>query len=165
MRLEYYEAILERLSKEYGLTLDREHQFVTELLEGPLPLFKLILSEGENEEAGIMIVSYHLEMRPPDTIQWFMRLRNLDPNLHMTASYIKDANGDSHVGEDAEILRMYMIEQDVITAWMASNKDAAEVLGKDLPLPKPSPVKSYNTYRQALIEFQKMQKKKGDISH
>jgi len=58
-----------------------------------------------------------------------------------------------------------MIEQEVIAAWMASNKDAAEVLNKDLLLPKSSPTKTYNTYRQAAAEFQKMQKKKGDISH
>src|SRR5258708_7295014 len=48
MRPEYYEAILERLRTDYGLTLDRtEHPAVTEFYEGPLPLLKLLMSAPE----------------------------------------------------------------------------------------------------------------------
>lgn len=166
MRPEYYEAILERLVKDFGLKLDRtEHPAITEFWEGPIPVFKLIMSTQEEGQPSVMLVSFHIELDSPSAIQWFARIRQLDPNLYVTGCYLKDEGGTSHVGEDADILRLYMIEQDIISAWMASDKDAADVLNQKLPCVPPSPLKTFSDYRKALVEFQKMNKKKGDVSH
>lgn len=166
MKPEYYEAILERLQKEYGLRIDRtEHTFITEFYEGPLPVFKLIMTSEDESQPAVLIISFHLELGSPEAVQWFLRIRGLDPNLHISACYLKDAEGVSYVGEDAEILRMYMMEQDIISAWSQSDKDAADVLNQKLPTLPPSPVKTYADYRKALIDFHKMKKSKGDVSH
>lgn len=167
MRPEYYVAIVDRLKREYGLeTYDAEHEFIREFYEGPIPVFKLIMTApGEDGTPSVMLISFHIELDATAAIQWFLRVRSLDPHLHIAACYLKDAEGTSYVGEDAEILKMYMIEQDVIAAFIASDKDAADVLGQKLPGLEPSPLKQFATYREALREFSKMQKRKGDISH
>lgn len=166
MKPEYYEAILERLQKEYHLKIDRsEHAAITEFIEGPLPVFKLIMTTEEEEQPSILMISFHIEVDAPSAIQWFMRVRSLDPNLYISACYLKDAEGVSYVGEDAEIMRMYMMEQDIISAWVASDKDAADVLNQKLPTVPPSPIKTYGDYKKALVEFHRMHKKKDDVSH
>lgn len=166
MKPEFYEAILERLQNDFQLTVDRtEHAAITEFLEGPLPLFKLLMTTPEPDTPALLIVSFHIELDSPAAIQWWARIRHLDPNLHISACYLKDAEGVSYVGEDAEIMKMYMIEQDVISSWIASDKDAADVLNQKLPSMVPSPIKSFHNYRKALTEFHRMKKSKGDVSH
>lgn len=165
MKPEYYEAILERLQNEYGIKVDRtEHVGIAEFYEGPLPLFKLILAQNEGTETYSALVSFQIQLDIPTAVQWWVRLRNLDPNLMVAASYIKDAEGTSYVGDDAEIALMYMIEQDVISSWMQSEKDAEEVLNQKISH-APSPARVYTNYRKALQEFNKMKKNKGDVSH
>ena len=166
MRPEYYEAILERLQREFGLKIDRsEHASITEFYEGPLPLFKLIMAQNEEApETYSLLVSFQIQLDIPTAIKWFANVRKLDPNTMIAPCYIKDAEGTSHVGEDAEIILMYMVEQDVISAFIASEKDAEEVLNAKI-IPPPSPAKVYGNYRKALKEFYAMKKNKGDISH
>ncbi len=165
MQPAYYTAILERLKTLYGLSSETEHEFIHEMYEGPLPIFKLLMTAPSDSEPSILLVSFHLELDSPSAIQWYLRLRSLDPNVSITACYLKDADNTSYVGEDAEILRMYMIEQDVIAAYIASDVDAADVLNRELPTVKPSPLKTYATYRAAIVDFHKRQKSKEDISH
>lgn len=164
MRTEYYEAIVARLQKEFSLTADRsEHPAITEFFEGPLPLFKLIIAQDEDLTTSLY-VSYQIQLDIPSSIQWFMRLRNLDPNIVVAPSYIKDSEGNSYVGEDAEIILMYMVEQDVITAFVQSDKDAEDIVNKKA-LPQASPVKVYSNYKKALTEFKNLRKGKQDVSH
>jgi len=166
MRPEYYEAILERLQKDYQLTVDRsEHNSITEFFEGPLPLFKLIMTTPEGETPSVLIVSFHIELDTSSAIQWFLRIRQLDPNLYISECYLKDAEGGSYVGEDAEILKMYMMEQDIIAAWTASDTDISDFAQQELPTIPPSPLKAFSSYKAALREFNKLQKRKGVVSH
>lgn len=165
MDTKYYKAVIAQLNKVYGTKSDVEHEFIHEFFEGPIPLFKLILSETDDGRAGAMIASFHIELDSVDAIQWFLRVRELDPELQITGCYLKDEDGVSYVGEDAAILRMHMIEQDLATAWAHS---IAQEAGPDDQPPVPlklSPLRAFNTYKATLIEFQKMKKKKGDISH
>ena len=164
MKPEYYEAIVERLSKD-GLTVDRsEHPGITEFGEGPIPLFKLIYGV-QDDQTAVLLVSFHIQLDIPTAIQWFANLRKMDPLALVTASYIKDADGVSYVGEDADAMLTHMQEQDMLAALANADRDAEDVLNERTKLPPPSPAKSYSDYRKALIAFQKMTKKKGDVSH
>lgn len=166
MKPEYYEAILERLQKDYDLHIDRsEHPGITEFYEGPLPLFKLILSAPEEDNPAILIVAFHIELDSPTAIQWYTRIRGLDPNVHLSACYLKDAEGTSYVGEDADIMRQHMMEQDLLSSWAASDIDPEEILGQKPPIPPPSPIKTFSNYKKAIVAFHRMKKNKKDLSH
>lgn len=166
MRPEFYQAIVERLQKEFNLSIDRsEHIAITEFFEGPLPLFKLILASNKDSEEFSMLVSFQIQLDAPTAIIWFTRIRQLDPNLSVTASYIKDADGVSYVGEDAEVVLMFMVEQDVISTFIQSNKDPDDILNQSVNPINPSPAKTYNNYRKALKDFKHLKKSKEDMSH
>lgn len=166
MRPEFYEAILERLQTQYGLRIDRsEHPSITEFWEGPLPLFKLIMAQNDGTDVMSLLMSFQIQLDIPTAIQWFAKVRQLDPNTMIAPCYIKDADGTSHVGEDAEIVLMYMVEQDIIAAFMQSERDPEDVLSQSVTKVTPTPAKVFSNYRKALAEFGKMKKGKGDISH
>lgn len=163
MNYDVYLDVIKKLNETYGTTVEVEHQFIHEFFEGPHAIFKLILNDTP-EHPGILLVSFHLDLPSPAAIQWFLRIRQLDPTLFMTGCYLKDAQGNSHVGDDADILKMYMLEQEVISAWIQSNKDEEEALkAPQLVPPTPKPV--FNTVKAALVEFDRMNKKKDDTFH
>lgn len=165
MMLMIYAEILNQVKNLYGVRPEQEHEFIHEFFEGPLPLFKLILVDGDINGPGYVMVSFHIEIEAAEAIQWFARIRALEPNLRVTACYLRDSNGMSYVGEDAHILRLYMIEQDIISSYIQGNKDPEEIVNARATVVKPSPLKTYSDYKLAINEFNKLQKKEGDIEH
>lgn len=159
-----YGEIITQIKNLYDVSYEAEHQYIHEFSEGPIALFKLILVNS-NEGKSFMMVSFHIEVEAMDAIQWFMRIRALDPNLRVTACYLKDSNGESYVGEDAQILKLYMIEQDIISTFIEGTKDPEEILNRADAVVKPSPLKTYSNYKLALGGFKKLTKKDGDIEH
>lgn len=158
-----YAEIVNQVKILHGLRSEREHEFVHEFFEGPIPLFKLILAN--NEERPFVAASFHIEMEASDAIQWFARVRSLDANLRIAPCYLRDSDGTSYVGEDAQILRLYMLEQDIISRYVSGNKDPEEIVNARTPAIKPSPLKTYSDYKHAISEFNKLKKKDGDTEH
>lgn len=164
MSIEKFEKILLILQDEANLTVDRsEHEAIAECSAGSLQLFKLGYSK--NDTGTFLFVSFHLELDSVDAIQWYLRLRQLEEGIGLAPCYVVDSEGVTFTGEDAEIMRMYMVEQDVIATFMASNLDADEVLNAKMPTHPPSPIKVYSDLRRAHKKFAKMSKKKNDVSH
>lgn len=164
LRAVIYSEILKQVRNLYGLTSDQEHIYVHEFFEGPLPLFKLILVNGSDEGPGYTMISYHIEVEAAEAVQWFLRVRNLEPNLRLGPCYLRDQNGMSYVGDDAHVLRLYMIEQDILSNYIQGTKDAEEIINSKAT-PKPSPLKTYADYKIALKQFNKLTKKEGDVEH
>lgn len=160
-----YMELIKKLNELYGTVVFVEHSFIHEFYEGDIPLFKLILSSSDETQPPILIISYHVELPSPAAIQWFLRIQQIDPNLHITGCYLKDAQGISHVGEDAEILRMYVIEQEVISAWIKSDQEEKEMLEKPNLNPPTPPSPVFVDIDTATTEFNKMSKKKDDTFH
>lgn len=158
-----YGEMIPRVETLYGVTAKREHDFIYEFSEGPLPIFKLILVHND-EGPGFIMVSYHIEVEAAIAIQWFFRLREIEPNLRVGPCYLHDSDGTPHVGEDAQILRLYMIEQDIISNFMQGNREPEEIVNSTTK-PPPSPLKTYATYKAAITSFNKLEKKDGDIEH
>jgi hypothetical protein len=167
MEYDVYLGIIKQINETFGTTVEVEHSYIHEFLEGQNPIFKLILSAGDGTTPPVIIISFHLETPTVDAIQWFLRVRQLDPTLHMTQCYIKDTQGNNYVGEDAEIFKMYAIEQQVITAYLNSNKDDEEILeaAQTPPVEPPKATKTFATEKAALNEFNRVSRKKTDTFH
>lgn len=159
-----YSEILNQVRNLYGLKSEIEHDFIHEFFEGSIPLFKLILV-SDDEGPGFVMASFHIDVEASDAIQWFMRIRSLDPNLRVTACYLRDSNGASYVGEDAQVLKLYMMEQDIVSTFIQGNKDPEDIVNRHLTAEKPSQQKTYSDYDAAIHEFNKMRKKEGDVEH
>lgn len=160
-----YSEIVKQVKTIYGLTSEAEHECIHEFFEGPLPVLKLILVAANDDGPGFLMVSFHIEIEAAEAIQWFIRIRSLDPNLRVTACYLKDSHGVSYVGDDAHVLRLYMIEQDIVSTFIQGNKDPEEIINQKVSELKPAPLKTYLDYRTALKHFTQLVKKDGDIEH
>lgn len=160
-----YSEILTQVRNLYGLTSEPEHSCIHEFFEGPLPVFKLILVAPNDDGPGFTMVSFHIEIEAAVAINWFVRIRTLDPNLRVTACYLRDSNGDSYVGDDAHVLKLYMVEQDIISSFIQGNKDPEDIVNQRVIQAKPSPIKTYSDYRTAINQFKKLVKQEGDVEH
>lgn len=160
-----YSEILKQVRNLYGLTSEIEHEYIHEFFEGPLPVFKLILVAANDDGPGFTMVSFHIEIEAAVAINWFMRIRALDPNLRVTACYLRDTTGESYVGDDAHVLKLYMIEQDIVSTFIQGTKDPEEIVNQKINLVKPSPIKTYSDYKVAINQFKKLVKQEGDIEH
>lgn len=164
MRAMIFSEILNQMRNLYGLTSDQEHEAIHEFFEGPLPVFKLILVNSD-EGPGFTMVSFHIEVQAAEAIQWYVRIRNLEPGLRVTACYLRDSAGTSYVGEDAQVLKLYMVEQDILSNYIQGTKDAEEIVNPKVAIAKPSPLKTYSDYKTAINQFHRLTKKDGDIEH
>lgn len=160
-----YSEILRQVRNLYGVSSEPEHDCIHEFFEGPLPLFKLILVAANDDGPGFTMVSFHIEIEAAVAINWFLRIRALDPNLRVTACYLKDTNGESYVGDDAHVLKLYMIEQDIVSTFIQGTKDPEEIVNQKVVPVKPSPIKTYSDYRVAITQFKKLTKQEGDVEH
>lgn len=159
----YLEGI-NNLAEKYQTTVSSEHQFIHEILEGELPLFKLILAEPHKKGVSEVIISFHLELGIVNSIEWFDRLREFYDNLYLTGCYIKDSQGTTYVGEDAEIYKLYEQEQHVISNWIRQNQD--EMADTDFGLKvNPKESRGYTDMDSALKAFEALKKGKNDICH
>lgn len=164
MTPEQYLEIIKKINDTYGTTAEVEHRFIHEFFEGSIPVFKLILSKTDEAVPGIMIVSFHLDTAITTAIQWFVRLRQLDVHLHITGSYIKNGNGETYVGEEAELFKMYSMEQAIIAAWNRVSKPESNST-RSLSITS-NLVKRITTAADAAIaEFEKNAKNKDDTFH
>jgi len=160
-----YTDLIQEVCSLYAVTAEVEHEKVMEFFEGDIPLFKLILAQvNEIDEKPQIILSFHLETNSVYAIQWFLRLQDLCPDLKITHCYVKDASGATHVGEDAEIVNMYRIEQEVISAWIRENEQTDEENFENKLTTETAPVEDvYTDRRKALLNFNKIRKsKKGE---
>ena len=166
LRQAVFEDLIQRVCDLYGMTATEEHPAVYEFTDGSSPVFKLIAVHSDTGP-GFNMASFHIDVEAAIAIQWFLRLRELDSNMRLTACYLKDLNGVSYVGEDAHVLRMYMIEQDIMSQYVAGDKDAEDIINKanTALYKKPSPIRGYSNYKVALDQFKKLVKKEGDTEH
>ena len=159
-----YDEMLSQIRHLYDVACESEHRFIHEFFEGQLPVFKLILVDN-TDGPGFIMVSFHIEMEASAAIQWFMRIRQMDPNLRVTQCYLKDQNGVSYVGEDAQVLRLYVIEQEIMSSYIQGDKDADEIITQTVTSDKPSPVRTYSDQKTTIDAFNKLKKSKGDFEH
>lgn len=121
--LETYHSLIKKLIDQYHLKVYQEHEFIFEFFEGDLPLFKLIFGRDDEKAYNKIVLSFHLETSVVDAIQWYVKVTNWYADTRLTDSYFKDDSGESYIGQDAEILRRYKMEQEVVSSWLDGESD------------------------------------------
>lgn len=167
MTYEKYIEIIKDLNDAYGTAVDVEHEFIHEFYENQIPLFKLILGDPGDGQDALLIISFHLDLPATSAIQWFLRITSLHKDANLSAPYIRDSNGDSYVGEDAEIVRMYALEQEILSTWIKSERTEEEAtarIEKEVESPE-EPPKTFATVKAAVAAFKRLGKKKNDTLH
>lgn len=160
-----YEDLVKKLSELYHIKAEKEHDFIYEFFEGNIPVFKLIMAPDDTGK-HMIIVSFHLDINSVYAIQWYLRILDLCPPLNITHCYYRDDSGRTITGEDAEIVRMYKMEQEVISNWIRENEETDEENLEKQVVAETTTIKpSYNSKEEAMKHFNLMKKGKDEDYH
>lgn len=157
----HFKQYVDDIAQRYGLGAHPEHDQIYEFYEAEeVPLFKLIFGPSDkSDNQNVVIVTFILGLDPVDAIQWFLRVRNVIPEVRLQASYFKDDNGETFLGEHAEIIKMYKDEQKVLSDYINSKQDEEEakayVRGRVEGRVRDK-TKAFNDMEEAAIEFNRM---------
>ena len=161
--LETYMMLVKQLTEAYKLNFYMEHKFIHEFFEEKIPLFKLIYAVDPKTKDNRVLVSFHLDMDAVDAIQWFDKICTSYPNARLAECYYKDDMDETYLGQDAEVIKMYKLEQEIVTKWLEQGEEKAkkfaesQIAGRERPKGK-----SFTDRDEAFAEFHKMQKGEED---
>lgn len=128
--LDYAEYLyyVDHIAEKYGIGSYQEHRYIHEFFEAEeCPLFKLIY--GPTDKTGgknVVVLTLHLDLNPVDSIQWYSRVSSIIPNVRLQQPYYKDDRGETFLGAQAETLKMYKEEQNIIAGWLESKSGDEE---------------------------------------
>jgi hypothetical protein len=126
---ETYKRVIEDLKNYYGLRCNKEHDFIHEFYEiEDVPLFKLIFGYKPELEKTVVVITFHLDVTPVDSVQWYLRVYKVLPELRLQESYYKDDRGETFLGEKAEVLKYYKNEREILENWSRNQEDTREYL-------------------------------------
>lgn len=167
--LHEYNWIIDKLSSKYGIHAKKEHEYVHEFFEGPIPVMKLMY--GINEKNGVrenrILVSFHLNLDSVDAIQWYLRIQNFHPTLYMVSCYFKDDNNETFLGQGAELIKMYKDEQLILANWAKDKDETKKIVAQKIVGRAKHKLSNYDftDIDQALNEFNKMDREDKDKCH
>lgn len=163
---ESYLTFLKYVSEAYKVTMAVEHKCIHEFSEGPIPLFKIIFGHDEKDAKNKIFVSFHIDISSVDAILWWNRFKTHYYDVKLMESYMKDDRGETFVGQTAEIIHRYKLEQEILSNW-ASDKSEAEKYAKEPIYGRRDRVKqkAYLDLEVAKKEFLKMKAPEGEESH
>ena len=118
---QYVDAIAERS----GLGAHKEHECIFEFYEAEeIPIFKLIFGPSDKSDGvNVVIVTFRLGLDPVDAIQWYHRVKHVIHDIRLQASYYKDDQGETYLGEHAEAIKMHKDEQEILGRYIESKRD------------------------------------------
>lgn len=166
MAYETYIALIKHLCEAYSITFKTEQKYVHEIYEGEIPLFKLMYGYDEKRNINVVLVSFQLDLAILDAIQWWTRIVKTYGTARLMDSYFKDDRGETFLGQSAEVLRMYKIEQRVLENWAGDKEDAKKFAKEKIyGRGKARPKKAFVDKDAAVKEFYDMNNGEGDESH
>lgn len=161
-----YCILLDNLSKKYNLTLYKEQEVVYELSNGNTPIFKLMYNKLKKSEEFVIVLSFHLDTNCIDAIDWYIKITHLVPEILLTESYYKDDYGESYLGQTAEVIKQYKLEQSILGNWTKGSEEVKSfVKNKISGRQRPEREKGYTSSKDAEKEFYIMQKEDEDKCH
>ena len=159
-----YVHFLQEISQYFGLTIRSEHEFIHEFFEEKIPVFKIALLP--DKKSSQTVIAFHVDIDPATAVQWWEQLRAIYPPLKVTANYITDHQGNTCVGETAEVLKRYLLEQEIISAYIESDMDDDAVLNKKPHLELlDNKIKDLTSQETALEAFHNLRKRTDDQCH
>lgn len=159
----FYVEMVKAIADKYEVQFYAETNHVAEFFEGEIPLFKLLFSPEQDGMPAITALSFNLELTSPYAIHWFLRVREIDPNVNLTVCYLRDGRGFTYVGHDAELLRMQAIEKHAVTQFLLDQRKMVERAGLG-PQSEPEKPKAFSVLSLAVADFERPVKK-NDIFH
>lgn len=128
--LEDYHFLIGRISEKYDIEFVSENEVIHEFFEGDIPLFKAIYVR-KSLEASVpkLMLSFHLDLTIPEGIEWYSRVYNESGAMRilLTESYFKDDNDETFLGVDAEQIKMYKVQQQVLSEYLGDAEGAAKM--------------------------------------
>lgn len=162
-----YLYLIGELKDRHGLNIDVDHQDIHSFYKDKKPLFKLFYGMFTGSESPSIVVSFHINLRHPEVIKWFIDIYRIDSTIAIHDSYIDDDNGETYLGEDAETIKEVYMTQEVLKDWLDRADDEeiqqfteAKVVGR---VKEPNKIFDPHTQRlDALMEFDKIRKPSDD---
>ena len=115
-----YLYIIGKLKDIYKLEVDVPHQNIHTFYKNKAPIFKLLYGSYTKTGDTNIVVSFHIDIKVTEAIQWFVNIANIHPLLKVAEVYIEDDKGETYLGEDAEFIKNLKFQREVLDAWMSS---------------------------------------------
>jgi len=93
----HYDSAVEALASQYGFTIDKLHEDITEFCSGEIPIVRMLYNNSQN----MIIVSFHLITPSVEAIQLFDFVRKSLSHVALGESYYVNADGELFIGPDA----------------------------------------------------------------
>lgn len=161
---ETYLDLIKMLTERYSIRQEIEHKFIHEMFEAEIPLFKLIFAYNDKTKVNSILLSFHIDSAALDAVLWYSRIYNMYPGVKLTDSYMKDSRGETFLGQDAEVLRRYKLEQEILGDWSGTKEEAAEFAKAPVRRKRPKSSQLV-TKDKALEEFNQMVSGDDDEYH
>lgn len=162
-----YLYLIGELKDRHGLTIDVDHQDIHSFYKDKKPLFKLFYGMFTGTENPSIVVSFHIDLKHPEVIKWFINIYQIDGTIAIHDSYIEDDNGETYLGEDAETIKDVYLSQDILREYLENSEiediekfTEAKVVGRERESNR-----SFNTDTQrheAMIEFDRIRRPSDD---
>lgn len=162
-----YLYVIGKAKDGYKLDVDVEHRNIHTFYQNKVPLFKLIFGKFSDQEFDSILVSFHIDIKSSKAVTWYANLYKITPFIAVTDHYIEDDQGETYLGEDADIIKNLKLQRNILEHWL-SEKSPEEIQGfvesKILGRIR-DPKKSFDSLKQseqAILEFEKMKKSVND---
>lgn len=119
--VEQYKEIVDSLVKQYNLAKDQLHEYIIGLfVPGTRTEVARLIYDAETFNIG---VSFHIGLVPTDAIQFYEHLRSLSPDVVLTEAYFQDAQGQTFLGIDAQIMMENDRQNKIVSAMKQPTDD------------------------------------------
>jgi hypothetical protein len=156
-------AVAKELEEKLNLTVESNHDDIRTFLKGDVEIFKLLIGTFETTGDTEIVVSFHVALKPVETIGFYRKIDKIYPWFKLVECYIDDDMGETYLGEDAETLYNLFIQQEVLSNWFEkkTEDDAKEFVGQEIVGRERDLKRSYSSIferDEALLEFERMAK-------
>lgn len=159
---EQYLWLIGKLKDQHKLTVEADHRDIHTFYNGKQPVFKLLFGQFSGKDSQEIVISFHIDLKAPEAIQWFTNVQTLHPSVRLTEVHIEDDAGETFLGEDAQKIADLKIQQEVLRMWITGEENKTEikqfVASKVVGRMKDRKFFDTSEMEKAIIEFDLMKK-------
>lgn len=158
-----YMYVVGQLKDAFKLEVDVPHRDVHTFYHNKRPIFKLMFGTYAESKETCVVVSFHITISITDAIEWYKRILKIHPLIKVVETYIEDQNGETYLGEDAEYIRSFIQQREILNHWLdnRTEDEMKEAAAKKVVGKKRDYRKSYHSHSEserATIEFDLLKK-------
>ena len=84
-----YLYLIGQLKDIHGLTIDVDHEDIHSFYKDKKPIFKLFYGIFPGNGEPTIVVSFHIDLKHPEVIKWFINIYRIDATIAIHDSYIE----------------------------------------------------------------------------